>query len=159
MNMIASSAAFAAAMPDPGVLPDPIFRAIEDHKSARAVFCAAVDRHCDLECELPRDKRRTTLNTWEERFENTDDPRWIESEREVHLTGDAETDAACNLVSIKATTLAGLAALLQYAIEADIDGEGWPRDLQSDDGKRTRSWHYFLVENLAGTFSEMMPLA
>jgi hypothetical protein len=50
--------------------------------------------------------------------------------------------AACELVSVKATTMAGIAAFLRYAIEADTDGEGWPRDLLSDDGKQTRSWHF-----------------
>ena len=32
----------------------------------------------------------------------------------------------------------------------DIDGEGWPRDLESGDEREiTRSWHYFLTENIA----------
>src|SRR5258708_11420 len=30
----------------------------------------------------------------------------------------------------------------------DIDGRGWPRELASDDGKRIRHWHCFLIENL-----------
>ena len=36
----------------------------------------------------------------------------------------------------------------QYAVSADPDGEIWPPDLQSDDGTKTRSWHYFLIENI-----------
>jgi hypothetical protein len=45
----------------------------------------------------------------------TDDPRWIESERAIMLSFDAETDAACVLVSICPTTMAGIIALLRYA--------------------------------------------
>jgi len=48
-----------------------------------------------------------------------------------------------------ASERAGVVALLQYALLADTDGEGWPRDLLSDDGTKRRSWHYFLIENLA----------
>jgi hypothetical protein len=68
---------------------------------------------------------------------------------------DAETDAACALVAIRATTAAGLVAFLRYVTEADTDGMGWPDQLQSDDGKLVRSWHYFLVENLAETVSDL----
>lgn len=53
---------------------------------------------------------------------------------------DAESDAACALFNQAPTTMAGVLALLQYANAADTDGEGgWPRDLVSDEGKKTRS--------------------
>jgi hypothetical protein len=63
----------------------------------------------------------------------------------------AETDAACVLVSIFPTTIAGVVALLRYANTADKDGEAWPRELMSDDRTKTRSWHYFLIEIIAET--------
>ena len=86
----------------------------------------------------------------------TDDPRWIEAERELSLSSDAEADAACVLVDIRPTTRAGVLALLQHAISYDTDGEGWPRDLESgDERKITRSWHYFLVESIAGALTDM----
>jgi hypothetical protein len=108
---------------------DPIFDAIERHKVARAAVSAAVHQHDHHEDAHTSDA--------------------------VELAFDAETDAACTILSIKATTAAGLVALLRYAIEADTDGMGWPDQLQSDDGKLVRSWHYFLVENLAETVSDM----
>jgi hypothetical protein len=81
-------------------------------------------------------------------------PRWIDSERALHAAYDTETDAAIELITVLPTTAAGLLALLEYAtISADRDGELWPTGLQSDDGKRTRSWHHFLIENL----SEILP--
>ena len=36
---------------------------------------------------------------------------------------NAETDAACVLVNVLPTTMAGVVALLRYAVEADTDGE------------------------------------
>ena len=67
---------------------DPILDAIEKHKVARAALSAAVHEHDHHEDE--------------------------HTERVVDLAHDAETDAACTLVSIKATTSAGLVALLRY---------------------------------------------
>jgi|ERR1700678_2196032 len=107
-------------------LADP---ALADAKVARAALSAAVHEHDHHEDE--------------------------HTERVVDLAHDAETDAACTLVSIKATTSAGLVALLRYAIEADTDGMGWPDRLESDDGKLVRSWQYFLIENLPETLSGM----
>ena len=108
---------------------NPIFDAIEKHRVARAAVLAAVDRHNDHEDEHTSDA--------------------------VDFAFDAETDAACALLSIQATTAAGLVAFLRYVTEADTDGMGWPDQLQSDDGKLERSWHYFLVEKLAETVSDM----
>jgi hypothetical protein len=64
---------------------------------------------------LPREKRESNIDAWEEKIVETDDPRWIESERAIMLSFDAETDAACVLVSICPTTMAGIIALLRYA--------------------------------------------
>jgi hypothetical protein len=41
-----------------------------------------------------------------------------------------------------------LFALLEHALMHDTDGCAWPAELVSDDGKR-RTWHYFLIENVA----------
>ena len=99
--------------------------------------------------------RMAIVPTWDEKIVETDDPRWIECEREIIRTMDAESDAACTLVSISPTTLAGVLALLQYAVARDTDGEAWPRDLVSDDGTKSRSWHYFLIENVAATLADI----
>ena len=78
-----------------------------------------------------------------------DDPRWIEVERELKRTSDLESDAAIVLLTVQPTTLAGILALLNYAVEADTDGVGWPAALESDDGQITRSWQVFLIEGIA----------
>jgi hypothetical protein len=73
--------------------------------------------------------------------------------REVNRTSDAETDAACALVSIAPTTMAGVVGLLQYAIS--IRTEEWPNELQSNDGTQTRPWHFFLIEMLIAVLPGM----
>ncbi len=127
---------------------DPILAAIEAHRTARAALVAAVDWHSALERELPKDKRRSFVTVWDQTIVETDDPRWIDCEFTVIRCHSAETEAACTLISILPTTMAGVAALLRYTVDADTDGEGWPRGLQSDDGK-SRDWQHFLIANLA----------
>jgi hypothetical protein len=143
----------ALPMPVPAAalerVPDPIAEVIEAHKAARATWIAAVYRHSDLEQELPRDLRRSHADVWEEKIVETDDPRWIECERDVIRTMYLESDAACELVGVRPTTMKGVMALLEYALVTDTDGAAWPTDLESDDGTKTRSWHYFLIENLS----------
>ena len=135
--------------------PDPILEAIEAHKLAHAVFGDRIDAHTELEKKLPRDRRRSVVDCYEERIVETDDPRWIACEREVIRSMDAETDAAITLVSICPTTHAGVLALLQYALVRDNDGEAWPRELVSDDGTKERSWHYFLIGNVAAALADI----
>lgn len=138
--------------------PDPIFAAIEDHKAACAAMNAEVSEHSRLESALPREKRKSSVDAFEEKIVATDDPRWIESERAVMRSFDTETDAACVLVTVRPTTIAGILALLHYANAADNDGEAWPRELASDDGTKTRSWHYFLIEAIAEALPSMVSL-
>jgi hypothetical protein len=125
---------------------DPIFEAIELHKAARLAFENAVSRGSTLDEELPGEKTRSWITVGEQTIVETDDPRWIDSVREVHRTCDAETDAACAMASIAPTTMAGVVGLLQYAIS--IRPEEWPEGVHSDDDTETRPWHYFLIEML-----------
>lgn len=67
---------------------------------------------------------------------------------------EAEGDAAIDLINVQPTSQAGLMALLQYAITSDEDGERWPPELLSDDGTKTRSWHYFLIENVLASTAD-----
>jgi hypothetical protein len=136
-------------------VPDPILAAIEAHKAAVAATNAALGLHSDLHEELPIEKRRSKFNAWGETIVETDDPRWIAAERGVMQAHNNEEDAACVLVSEPPATMAGVIALLQYAIAADTDGDGWPL-LQSDDHKRTRSWQFFLIEMLADVLPGMV---
>jgi hypothetical protein len=133
--------------------PDPIFEAIEVHKAARLALEDAVSRGSALEQELPREKTGSWITVWEQTIVDTDDPRWIDSVREVHRTSDAETDAAFALANVAPTTMAGVVGLLQYAIS--IRPEEWPEGVQSDDDTETRPWHTFLIEMLIAVLPGM----
>jgi len=146
------------AMPTPIIAHglDPIFAAIENHKAVRAAWIATVGRNFALEEELPSDRCRSHCYCdGEERILETDDPRWIESEREVIRTSEAESEAAVELVNVLPTTRAGVIALMQYANANDTDGEAWPPELISDDGTKIRSWQYFLIENVAAALTNI----
>ena len=134
--------------------PDPIFEAIDVHKAARLAFENAVSRGCALEQELPREKTRSWITAWEEEIVETDDPRWIDSVREVHRTSEATTDAAYALANVAPTTMAGVVGLLQYAIS--FPPEEWPEGVESDDDTEARPWHYFLIETLAAVLPGMV---
>ncbi|MEA2954297.1 MAG: hypothetical protein QOJ96_3817 [Alphaproteobacteria bacterium] len=133
--------------------PDPIFEAIEVHKAARLAFENAVSRGSALEQELPREKTRSWIAVWEEEIVETDDPRWIDSVREVNRACDAATDAAYALTNVAPTTMAGVVGLLQYVIS--VRPEEWPEGVQSDDDTATRPWHTFLIEMLIAVLPGM----
>jgi hypothetical protein len=133
--------------------PDPIFEAIEVHRAARHAFENAVSRGSALEEELPGEKTRSWITVWEQTIVETDDPRWIDSVREVHRTCDAATDAAYALANVAPTTMAGVVSLLQYAIS--VRPEEWPEGVQSDDDTETRPWHTFLIEMLIAVLPGM----
>ncbi|WOH53828.1 hypothetical protein [Bradyrhizobium sp. sBnM-33] len=79
-----------------GQAPDPILEAIETHKATSAKLVSWVDRYGRLEDELPAERRRSDISN--EEIVETDDPRWIEGEREVGLAWNAETAAAWALL-------------------------------------------------------------
>lgn len=101
-----------------------------------------MDRHCKLEAELPKERRRSSVTAWEKEILETDDPRWIEAEFQVDLTGDAEIEAAYALIEAVPTTRLGVLALVEHAVSHDTDGYAWPDD-----------WRRGLLENL----SEQLP--
>jgi hypothetical protein len=133
--------------------PDPIFEAIEVHRAVRLASENAVSRGSALEEVLPREKTRSWITVWEETIVETDDPRWIDSVREVHRTSEAATDAAYALANVAPTTMAGVLGLLQYAIS--VRPEEWPEGVQSDDDTETRPWQYFLFEMLIAVLPGM----
>jgi hypothetical protein len=58
------------------------------------------------------------------------------------------------LLNVRPTTQAGILALLNYAVEADTDGVGWPVSVQS--GQITRTWQCFLIEGVAEALAGMV---
>jgi hypothetical protein len=153
VGIAAGSTALALANPVLAAANDPILEAIEAHKTARLAFENAFSRGCALEQELPREKTWSWITVWEEEILETDDPRWIDSIREVNRASDAATDAAYALANVAPTTMAGVVGLLQYAIS--IQPEEWPEGVDSDDDTETRPWHYFLIETLIAVLPGM----
>jgi hypothetical protein len=151
--LAASAAAVIPANAAGASTPDPIFEAIEAHRAARLAFENAVSRGCALEQELPREKTRSWITVWEETIVETDDPRWIDSVRQVHRASEAAAEAAYALANVAPTTMAGVVGLLQYAIS--IPPEEWPEGVQSDDDTETRPWHTFLIETLIAVLPGM----
>ena len=53
--------------------------------------------------------------------------------------------------------MAGIMALLEYVILCERrDGDAWPDDLV-DENDKSRSWHYFLMENLVAALILEVP--
>jgi hypothetical protein len=85
-----------------------------------------------------------------------------EDHAELDAASDAEMDAACDLINSEATTLAGIAALVRYAVEVELPHwEYWPTGLVDDDdpsaaGRRYgRSWWWFLARNLSAVLDRL----
>ena len=57
------------------------------------------------------------------------------------------------LLNVRPTTLAGVQALLRYAVEANVDDCGWPEEVLDDDGS-ARPWHKCLVESVAAALPQ-----
>jgi hypothetical protein len=140
----ASTAVLAATVtPAAGATNDPIIAAIDAHKVARVAVYAAIDSVSAMEKQLAAEGLMR-------RCDRAEDPRQIATKAVLSAAFEAETDAACVLVTERPTTIAGVLALLSYANKADTDGEGWPDALYADETcKKIRSWHFLLIEGLA----------
>jgi hypothetical protein len=128
---------------------DPIFAAIGAHRAATAGVHAVINAHDVLETELPIDKRRSNVTVWGEEIVESDDSRWIDCQRAVRLAFKTQDEAAVSLLNVRPTTMAGVTALLRYAVEANVDDQVWPVELLTDDAGNQRSWHHFLIESVA----------
>jgi hypothetical protein len=155
----ASSAVLAASVTSAfSQTNDPIFEAIEQHRLAHQRYWASLGED-EIEAAIPQEMRRSS---WQDAMHEepdwrvtTDHPAWIAHIQEGIAAWNAEIDAACALVNILPTTPAGVLALLQYAIQADPDGEQWRHELKGDDGK-AHAWHHFLIANLADILPGMV---
>jgi hypothetical protein len=146
---LAGSVASLATAPALNAPLDPVYAAIERHKAAEAALEAAVGTHNDLEAEIPAGLRQSSVYSFEEDIVATDDPRWIASERAVSAASARAEQCAMELVTIRPTTWAGLRAVAIYAVEADTDGEMWPR--QVDHEGETATWHHWFIKMIAET--------
>jgi hypothetical protein len=115
---------------------DPIFAAIEAHKAAFERVRGAVDIEYAIEAATPKGMRKN-------------DQRYLEARKATSAAWESEGDAAIELLNVRPETMAGVVALLEYAVSADRDGETWPPELLADDGESVRSWHHLVIQNLA----------
>lgn len=159
MNIAISSAAFnsipLAVRAQPSDPDDPIFAAIEAHRAAYDAFAAVCKTTDKLESSIPRAKRQSDFDPCEGlRIVATDDPAWIAHERAYERTSNAEEDAALALVSTENLTPTGAVALIEYVLYRDGRRDLWPEDLVDDeDGDKPRTWHFFLMRQLARAFA------
>lgn len=58
-----------------------LVRNSEVHKAAVCATRAALDRHSEMDHELPIEKCRSSITAWGEAIVETDDPRWIDGLR------------------------------------------------------------------------------
>lgn len=94
--------ALAGINPAAGVQADidPIFAAIEKHRTAYAAFYAAVTAEGALDAELPGASKQSNCCSGDLTIVETDDPRWIAAQRATSVTGDAVDDAAVDICSM-----------------------------------------------------------
>jgi hypothetical protein len=141
---------------------DPIFAAIEEHKSATMAFVKATHKENELEEMLPSDrtKSRANIHTCDCDIVENDDPQWIEAVQRSAETSDAMDDAARKLVTTKPTSLQGAAAALQYMVDHidRYDGEamGFPDEILPDgidpdtaERNASRTPEFFLMQSVA----------
>jgi hypothetical protein len=158
-SAVSATALASAAMPvhqtctpGKGGIPmqvDPIHAAVESHAAAlraQHVFLGAQE---GLEVELPRELRQSDITIWETTIENGDDPRWIENQRSVAAAFEAGEEAALALITVKPTTIAGLASLLRHVSEYEAAGNEWPTFRDGETDMRNREFAFFLHRNLA----------
>jgi hypothetical protein len=155
---IAAAPALAApALAD--LVDDPIFAAIEAHKTAEVDIEAAIRVRCDLEKSLPKDRRKTFFCAGSQEIIPSDDPRWIAAQKREWGAFEAGDDRACDLLDIRPTTLAGVAALSQYAFDFVARGREWPDALVEDEVAENPSryapesydWSQFLHRHVANS--------
>jgi hypothetical protein len=158
MNMIVTALAASALIPSTAAASeaDPIHKAIADHVTALAALEAGLDVMYALEAEIPQKLRQSSISVWEEVIVETDDPRWIESEKNLHALWEADEDAAMGLINTEPTTLAGAAALMRHVAALEAKGHGWPCGLHgegADTSKLGKDWEVYLHRNIAQLLS------
>jgi hypothetical protein len=121
-----------ASAPSSGVEADPIFAAIEAHRTAIVAHGDAVSAESALEQGLPADRTRSRVRAWEETIVEGDDPRWVAAVRTRWNASELMDDAGIDLLNTEPTTVAGVGALLRYF--ADQEEGLFPEEVNNDDG-------------------------
>jgi hypothetical protein len=137
MNMIVTAAAASTLVPRAAITSeaDPILQAIAAHEASLRALHAGIDVLYALEAELPPELRRSNVTFDEEVIVETDDPRWIECEKNLNALHEADQEAVLGLINVEPKTLAGLLALMRHVTAYEARGDQWPSGLEDDDAK------------------------
>jgi hypothetical protein len=127
--------------------PDPIYAAIEHHKSRVENF-------------------KKSMEGEDADIVDTDDPRYIEAQKRIQQASDAMDEAAEAILALEPQTLRSAADVLRYMVDHidRYDGEtmGWPHRLLPDGvdpdtakWNASRSAEYFLMQKVAATLERL----
>jgi hypothetical protein len=162
-GVAAGGAALGAGLPLPGQAArttqssdaeaDPIFAAIEAHRTAIAAHGEAVETEMALEVSLPEDQRQSDIKVWEEKIVETDDPRWLAAIRARWEASNSMDDLAIDLLNTEPTTVAGIEALLRYF--GDQEEALFPEEVSNDDGS-AEAFGACLVRHAADALRKIM---
>jgi hypothetical protein len=136
---------------------DPIFAAIEAYTKACEAHEERVSENGRLCRKIPKKRRQSYIHAREEEFFESDDPRWIASERAVASAYDAAEDAAIELLTVEPTTLAGASALLTYFGETERGGLGlvFPDSVDYRDDGEGITFHAALAFHVSETINRI----
>jgi hypothetical protein len=136
---------------------DPIYAAIGAHREASTAFENCITEHGRLEVELPKERRKSSVDVHGEKIVESDDPRWIQNERDLMALSEAETDAAIKLIDEQPTTFEGALALLRYTVEVERSGREWPAGLVDEDNTNPhalgKDWSFYLHKSILPTLA------
>jgi hypothetical protein len=121
--------ALPPALASAPVAVDPIYAAIEAHRTANLEF-------------------------HDENFVDEDHPQY---EKEMQRLSDSADVAAGHLCDVQPMTIAGAIALLNYYAEVTVshDGEDWPGGLEDKQAEVEKPFGYFFTRNVARALATM----
>jgi hypothetical protein len=135
----------APALALSGAAPDPIFAAIERHRSAHAAYIAAIDVQGDMEVRLVDEQLAAAgspekcSDRWYKALDAaTHDPQYLGAKETCNKSSEAESAAAWALIGEPAVTVAGAAALAAYALEYKLSDISWPPNPDHEEGQEGR---------------------
>jgi hypothetical protein len=129
---------------------DPILELIEAHKSANAEHVATCSHYSDMEQTIDKSRRRGDFTVEGVTVVEGDDPRWTEACRRFQRAVGFEDAIAVEIAATEPTSLAGVSAILKYAVEFVECGHLWPDEYALEGGDECpQEWNHHLHRTLA----------
>lgn len=163
MNVVAKISPSSKLLETPLSIPigdDPIFAAIENHRSSWAANVAAVRA-----CDEVRTKKKLSKDWWCWSVSNRKPPAGahpanVEAEMNLMRAADASDAAAFALLDTRPRTIRGVTALLRYSAEFEAKEGLWPSSVviagkvQQDSNR----WHVALERHVAISLDQCSPV-